>query len=63
MRGVDNDAAKIIVDSLKSMLSVERVVVNGKKWASVLWWATVRAFVKKSARFFLPGTKRTRNWP
>ncbi len=54
MRGVNNDAAKRIVDSLKSMLSVESSS-TAKKGASALWRATGRALVKKSADFFYQG--------
>ncbi len=62
MRGVNNDVAKRIVDSLESMLSGESSS-TAKKGASALWRATGIALMKKSARFFLPGTNRTRNWP
>jgi hypothetical protein len=36
------------------MLSVE-LSSTAKKWAAALWRETGRAFVKKSARFFLAG--------
>ena len=62
MRGEKNEAAKRIVDSLKSILSLESSS-TAKNGARTLWRATGRALVKKSARFFRPGTKRTRNWP
>ena len=62
MRGEKNEAAKRIVDSLKSILSSESSS-TAKNGARTLWRATGRALVKKSARFFRPGTKRTRNWP
>ena len=57
MRGVNNEAAKRIVESLKSILSTESSS-TAKKGASTLWRATGRALVKKSARFFRPGTKQ-----
>ncbi len=56
MRGANNEAAKSIVDSLKSILSDESSSSTAKKGARTLWWATGRALVKKSARFFKPGT-------
>ena len=62
MRGEKNEAAKRIVDSLKSILSLE-LSSTAKNGARTLWRATGRALVKKSARCFRPGTKRTRNWP
>ncbi len=54
VRGEKNEAAKRIVENLKSILSVESSS-TAKKGASILWRATGRALVKKSARFFLPG--------
>jgi hypothetical protein len=62
VRGVYNDAAKSIADSLKLMLSMLSSS-TAKKGPSTLCRATGRALMKKSARFFLPGTKTTRNWP
>ena len=62
VRGVNKEAAKSIVDSRRSMAS-EESSSTAKKGARTLWRATGRALVKKSARFFRPGTKRTRNWP
>ena len=62
VRGVNNDAAKRIVLRLKSILSVESSS-TAKKGARALWRATGRALVKKSARLFLQGEKRTLNWP
>ncbi len=43
MRGVDNDAAKIIADRLKSMLMLSSESSStAKKGASTLWRATGR---------------------
>ena len=49
MRGEKNEAAKRIVDSLKSILSSESSS-TAKNGARTLWRATGRALVKKSAR-------------
>ena len=62
MRGANKEAAKSIVDRRRSILSDESSS-TAKNGARTLWRATGRALVKKSARFFRPGTKRTRNWP
>jgi hypothetical protein len=51
MRGVKNEAAKRIVDSLKSILSDESSS-TAKKGASTLWRATGRALVKNISKVF-----------
>ena len=56
MRGANNEAAKRIVESLKSILSTESSS-TAKKGASTLWRATGRALVKKISEVFETGDK------
>ncbi len=56
MRGKKNEAAKRIVESLKSILSVESSS-TAKKGASTLWRATGRALVKNRRDSYCRGQR------